>query len=247
MAATSLCGRLVELCPLRSADAAAVHAILSDRRATRWLPVRVRNETGAQFVRRVLQQDRKGDGVAFSIRALASGEVIGQIRLFHLSPQDRSAEVGYFLRRSSWGNGFATEALRLACRYGFGPWKLHRISALVVAGNDASRAVLEHAGFRLEGTERAATSVSGRWTDVWALGLLRGELRQRGPAGRGGGSASESARSGDRPRDREGAIVVRPRPRVHRPGARAGARRPRSDRRSPLRPRPEGRPVHPRR
>ncbi|MCI4326682.1 MAG: GNAT family N-acetyltransferase [Thermoplasmata archaeon] len=221
-------GRRVELRPLRRSDADGLDALLRDRPATRWLPPRVRTETGARFVRRVLRADGRGEGVSFAICPIPTDEAVGQIRLFHRSPVERSAEVGYFLRRSSWGQGFATDALRLACRYGFGELGLHRIQAKVIPGNEASRKVLENVGFVLEGTQRKSTRIAGRWLDVWEFGLVRGELRSRRP--------------GNRKK-----IEMRPRPRVHRPGARARTRRSRSDRRAPLRPRPEGRPVHPQR
>jgi RimJ/RimL family protein N-acetyltransferase len=119
-------------------------------------------------------------GVQFTIHAVGSPDVIGQIGLFHRVPLERRADVGYLLRRASWGHGLGTESLRLVCRYGFRSMALHRITASVVAGNDASRRVLEHAGFRLEGTRRKSDLVAARWYDLWEFGLLRGELIDRG-------------------------------------------------------------------
>lgn len=177
MTPAPLRGRRVELRRLRRSDASALDMVLRDRRATRWLPPRVRGETGARFVARVLAETRRGDGAPFVIRPLGATEVVGQIRLFHCSPLERNADVGYWIRRSSWGNGFATEALSLACRYGFRSMALARIQAKVVVGNDASRRVLEKVGFQLEGTERRSAVLARGRGDVWSFGLLRGELR----------------------------------------------------------------------
>lgn len=168
----------VQLRPLRFADAGALNRVLRDRRATRYLPPRVRQETGRQFVARVLQEQRQGEGVAFAIVRSESDAVVGQIRLMNWSRAERSAEVGFWLRRTDWGRGYGTSALRLACRYGFRSMNLHRIEALVVEGNIGSRRILAKVGFRLEGTERHGARVNQRWVDVWRLGLLRGELRQ---------------------------------------------------------------------
>jgi ribosomal-protein-alanine N-acetyltransferase len=182
-ASAALRGQLVELRTLRRGDAAALDVVLRDRGATRWLPPRVRDETGAAFLARVLAEARSGDGRPFAIRPLGSGDVLGQIRLFRWSRTEASAEVGYWIRRSAWGNGYATDGVRVACRYGFRTMRLHRIGARVVAGNDASRRVLEKVGFRFEGIERASVVVANQRRDVWTFGLLRPEWRNaRGPS-----------------------------------------------------------------
>ncbi|MCI4352567.1 MAG: GNAT family N-acetyltransferase [Thermoplasmata archaeon] len=170
-------GRLVALRSLRVTDASALDTLLRDGRVTRLLPPRVRRETGRQFVTRVLREQRRGEGVSFAVLPLGSDEVIGQIRLINWSRSERTAEVGYWFRRKYWGRGFATDALRLTCRFGFRHLSLHRIEAIVVVGNVGSRRVLEHVGFRLEGRSRRAARLAVRWADEWRFGLLRGELR----------------------------------------------------------------------
>jgi RimJ/RimL family protein N-acetyltransferase len=165
--------------PLRLSDAPSLHLVLRDRRATRFLPSRVRRETGPDFVRRVLREQRKGVGVAFAIVPVGSREAVGQLRFVNWFPMNREAEVGYWIRRKYWGRGFGTDAVRLACRYGFRSMSLHRIEAIVVEGNFGSRRVLEKAGFRMEGRSRQAARVGHRWMDEWRFGLLRSEWRGR--------------------------------------------------------------------
>lgn len=171
-----LAGRLVILRPLRRQDAPALDRILRDGQATRFLPARVRQEDGRRFVTRVLRDQHEGHGLAFAVFQSGTEEAIGQARLFNWSHPEHSAELGVWLRRSSWGQGFGTEAIRLLCRYGFRSMSLHRIEALVVDGNAGSRRALESAGFQLEGTERRSARVGARWADTWRFGLLRGEL-----------------------------------------------------------------------
>ena len=169
-------GRLVILRPLRRQDASALDGILRDGRATRFLPARVRREDGRLFVTRVLRDRHKGNGFAFAIFESGTEEAIGQARLFNWSHPEHTAELGIWLRRGSWGQGYGTEAIRLLCRYGFRSMSLHRIEALVVEGNAGSRRALERAGFQLEGTERRSARLGARWADTWRFGLLRGEL-----------------------------------------------------------------------
>lgn len=59
-------------------------------------------------------------------------------------------EVGYVLARSSWGNGYATEAGRAALRIGLGEMGLDRIVAVVHVDNVASQRVIDRLGMRYE-------------------------------------------------------------------------------------------------
>jgi RimJ/RimL family protein N-acetyltransferase len=170
-------GPRVELRPLKISDASALGRILRDRQATRFVSPWTRRENGKQWVTRILKEQGGGTRVAFVIVLVSSGETIGQINLFNWSHWEREAEVGLWLRRSYWGQGLGTEALRLICRYGFRAMSLHRVEALVIVGNEGSKRALKKVGFREEGRSRESALVGGRWADIWRLGLLRGELR----------------------------------------------------------------------
>ncbi len=63
-------------------------------------------------------------------------------------------EVGYFLKQSAWGNGYATEACRRIVRFAFEESPLTEIVATFDKGNVASRNVLEKVGFVNHGTRR---------------------------------------------------------------------------------------------
>ena len=63
-------------------------------------------------------------------------------------------EVGYFLKRSAWGRGYATEACKRLIQMAFEESPLTEIVATFETGNAASRNVLEKAGFTDHGTMR---------------------------------------------------------------------------------------------
>lgn len=63
------------------------------------------------------------------------------------SPTDVS--LGYRLRRSSWGRGYATEGARALVRKGFAELGVRRVSATTYQDNAASRRVMEKLGMRL--------------------------------------------------------------------------------------------------
>jgi [ribosomal protein S5]-alanine N-acetyltransferase len=126
----------------------------------------------------VLKEQRSGQGFSFAIVVGSSGEVVGQVRLMDWSRAEKGAEIGVWLKRKHWGKGYGTEAMGLACRFGFHSMRLHRILAKVVSGNDQSSAMLRKLGFRQEGTLRGEVRVGRAWTDVLVYGLLRGELEE---------------------------------------------------------------------
>lgn len=63
-------------------------------------------------------------------------------------------EVGYFLKRSAWGKGYATEACRRLIQVAFEELRLTEVVATFEVGNHASQNVLEKTGFVARGTMR---------------------------------------------------------------------------------------------
>ena len=79
----------------------------------------------------------------------ASGEFVGW---FHLRPAEDAppgeVELGYRLRRSSWGKGYATEGSRGLIDKGFEDHGVDRLVAYTMAVHTASRRVLVKSGLR---------------------------------------------------------------------------------------------------
>jgi ribosomal-protein-alanine N-acetyltransferase len=79
-----------------------------------------------------------------------SGELVGVISLI---PRDgiRSAELGYYVGRPYWGQGFATEAAQAIVRMGFEARGYSKVTSRYHADNPASGRVLAKLGFKLVG------------------------------------------------------------------------------------------------
>ena len=79
-----------------------------------------------------------------------TGEFLGW---FHFRPREGAgpgeAELGYRLRTSAWGKGYATEGSRALIRKGFTEFGVQRVVAEAMAVNLASRRVMEKSGLRL--------------------------------------------------------------------------------------------------
>ena len=71
---------------------------------------------------------------------------------FHFRPAEGSppgeVELGYRLRRSTWGKGYATEGSRALVDKGFAELGVERVVASTMVVNVASRRVMEKAGLR---------------------------------------------------------------------------------------------------
>lgn len=120
------------------------------------------------------QHDLQGGGlhVTFVITLKDSKELIGNLS-FKGSDVHSKAEIGYIIGRQWWGNGYATEALRLAIQWGFESNPLRRAYAYCFSWNDASVRVLEKAGFIREGTLRENYCANGKFEDEIVMGMTR--------------------------------------------------------------------------
>jgi len=108
------------------------------------------------------------------IRERSTGERVGVTGL--IDRGEGVAEVGFLLASAFHGKGYGIESLRLLCRFAFAEAGFRKLSATVTVGNAASKAVLQKAGFVLEGTLRESYLLAGRWQDDWLFGLLQREF-----------------------------------------------------------------------
>lgn len=80
------------------------------------------------------------------------------------------AELGYRLRRETWGRGLAVEAAAALVDWGFSQASYDTIVASTMAANRASRRVLEKLGFRHQRTVSAAWAQAipgSEWGEVF--------------------------------------------------------------------------------
>lgn len=106
-----------------------------------------------------------------------TGELIGGLTIANIRRGvAQSATIGYWMGATHAQKGHMTNAVRLACRFGFDQLHLHRIEAACIPENEASRRVLEKAGFRREGYAREYLCIAGKWQDHLLHALLPEDL-----------------------------------------------------------------------
>ena len=94
-----------------------------------------------------------------------------------IHPEYHFADISYFIGEiSEQGKGFATEAVRLLCDFGFRIKKLHRISAGGYATNLATKRVLEKNEFIFEGIYREKIYVNNTYIDAFWCAKLNKDI-----------------------------------------------------------------------
>jgi len=97
-----------------------------------------------------------------------NGKVIGNISVVKLNESAESADMGYCMSRSYWGNGLMPEALKAVMDYLFDEVGLNRVAACHDVNNPKSGRVMEKAGMKQEGILRAAGRNNlGICDEVW--------------------------------------------------------------------------------
>lgn len=118
----------------------------------------------------------------------STGDFLGW---FHFRPPAGSApgqvELGYRMRKSAWGKGYAAEGSRALIRKGFTESGVQRVTAEAMAANTASRRVMEKAGLTLTRTfsQPLPGAAGGHPVEVveYALNKAGWEQRDQGSAG----------------------------------------------------------------
>jgi [ribosomal protein S5]-alanine N-acetyltransferase len=157
------CERLV-MRRARMADAAAMHAILSDPAAmTYWstLPHTSAEQT-EEWMRGMVEAPPDSDDFILEV----GDRVIGKLGCWRLP------EIGYILAPHAWGHGYAGEALAafIAHRRRAGGTEL---TADTDPANSASIRLLQRHGFVETGRAERTWLIGGKWHDsiYWRLAL----------------------------------------------------------------------------
>lgn len=98
--------------------------------------------------------------------------MIGTIGLVSINLEHSLAEVGYSFAPKSWGQGYATEALKKLIDYSFNTLRLHRLEAQCDSRNTHSANVLKKCGFQLEGLMKQRLYVKGEYADILFYALV---------------------------------------------------------------------------
>ncbi len=116
-----------------------------------------------------------------------TGGFLGATGLPRFNWDTRAFEVGYWLRRAAWGQGYASEAVQMLARLVFEDLAGVRLELRCDARNDRSRRVAERLGFLQEGRLRNdSRDPSGQLRDTLVFALIPEDYARLRPQWQGG-------------------------------------------------------------
>jgi RimJ/RimL family protein N-acetyltransferase len=163
---------------LTEQNAEAMFAYRSHPLVTRfqlWRPVRIEEvrERIRKFEQTIFGAMDSWSQLGVFLRG--SGELIGDLGMHFLPPDNRQAEIGFTITPAHQRQGYGTEAVTAAISYLVEVLGKHRVTASVLPENSASRALLKGVGLRLEGRFRQSVWVAGGWEDDVVYAVLSSE------------------------------------------------------------------------
>ncbi|MEU2283507.1 GNAT family N-acetyltransferase [Streptomyces sp. NPDC013178] len=137
--------------------------------------VSTRERTAEGLARARAAWDERGYGL-FAAEEIATGELVGWVGLAvpaFLPEIMPAVEIGWRLRRRSWGRGYATEAARAVLAFAFDEVRLDRVVSICHVDNRASMRVMVKLGMAFDRTTR----VPAHGQPVQVMSLSREEHR----------------------------------------------------------------------
>jgi RimJ/RimL family protein N-acetyltransferase len=155
--------------PFTEADAPALHEALVESLASLrehlWaLPWVAEEQTLASARLRCIRADtnfKLRTDLAWLAFEASSDRLVGSFGLHRTDWALPATEVGYWLRPSAWGEGFATEGVNALVAWAFEGLCAERVALVTDEANRASCRVAERCGFVLEGVQRRMRRAPG--------------------------------------------------------------------------------------
>jgi RimJ/RimL family protein N-acetyltransferase len=128
------------------------------------------------------EQNEDSTTIAFSVRALSDGKLIGFVAFDEVNWQHGDTFVAIGIGDPAYrGNGYGTDAMRVMLRYGFQELNLYRVQLDVFAYNERAIKSYLKAGFTIEGRQRRMLLREGRRWDLVYMSVLRDEWGVQNP------------------------------------------------------------------
>ena len=169
----------LKLRPFTLDDASRVQELAGDKeiaRTTLLIPHPYEDGDAEKWINTHEPMFRLGELVNYAIVRANTNELIGAISL-NLSKDYDRAEMGYWIGKPYWDNGYCTEAAQALLKYGFETLKLNRIFAHHMTDNTASGRVMEKIGMSYEGCCRQHVKRWGEYQDIIIYSILKSEYK----------------------------------------------------------------------
>ena len=139
----------------KASDLKAMTALNQDPKVMQYFPSMPDEAQTLAYIKRMQTQFAKTSYCYFAAEILATQEFIGFIGLMY---QDYEAaftpcvDIGWRLKQSAWGKGYATEGAKACLAYAFNPLKIETIYSVAPIINTPSISVMKKIGMSLSST-----------------------------------------------------------------------------------------------
>lgn len=153
----SLNGAGVRLVPMTRAHAGSLYETVREPGVWTYIPVRMESPEDMQrIVDDAVTEAENGLALPYTIMDSADSRVLGSTRLFDLSDENRSAELGWtWLTPGVWRTRVNTECKLLLLTHAFETMGANRVQLKTDARNERSRRAIERIGAVFEGILRS--------------------------------------------------------------------------------------------
>ena len=167
--------------PLALSDAREVQRLAGDREIAHNalnIPHPFTAEMAEQWISQSLREYEEERSANFAVTLRADNSLVGAIGL-SIDHANLRAEMGYWIDRSRWNRGYASEAAESILKYGFEELGMNRIHANCLRRNPASARVLQKIGMIREGCLRQHARHLDSFEDIEEYGILLDEYIAR--------------------------------------------------------------------
>ncbi len=132
-------------------------------------------EDERRFIENNKQSRKLGRSYLFGIFDSRTKSYLGGVGYLSTSRISRVWEIGYWIRTSRAGCGYATRAIALSLPFVFEKIQAHKVCLRHTVDNDVSRHLADKFRFVYEGTQRQEMPRSGGWVDLRCYSMLETE------------------------------------------------------------------------
>lgn len=171
-------GEKIYLREVRASDVSAnYYRWMNDPDVNQYLETRYIPQSIDNIRRFVESKDGKTDEIFLAICLKENDQHIGNIKLGPINWIHRFADISLLIgEKKYWGQGIASEAIRVLSTFAFNVLNLKKIKAGCYEDNIGSRKTFEKAGFKVEGILKKQWELNGKYQDEILLGLLRDDM-----------------------------------------------------------------------
>lgn len=177
--------RLVLRCavPADAAEhyAAARESIVECGRWLSWCVPQMRLEDSEAWIAKCRDAWSKGEFYGFYSFERETGRFVGCCGINELDVHRLRGNLGYWIRTSRQGMGFATECAPAVARFGFERLGLQRLEIVAAEGNVVSRRVAAKVGAKEECLARNRLRIHGVQHNAYVFSLIPGDLPAKSP------------------------------------------------------------------